>query len=66
MGLAIERESFSAGEFARFNERLTQSMAVLRAMLARPGTGREAALQALVEWYLDGSARNVPVHRWTR
>jgi hypothetical protein len=33
---------------------------------AEHGASREAALSALVEWYLDWSARNVPVHRWTR
>lgn len=53
MGLAIERESFSAAEFARFSERLTESMAVLRALFARPGFGRgESSIGAEVELHL--------------
>jgi len=31
----------------------------------RHGAGREAALRALVEWYLEWSWRDVPVHRWS-
>jgi gamma-glutamyl:cysteine ligase YbdK (ATP-grasp superfamily) len=53
MGLAIERERFSAAEFARFSDRLQDSMAVLRALLARPSFGRgEASLGAEVELHL--------------
>jgi len=53
MGLAIERERFSAAEFARFSERLTESLAVLRAVFARPGFGRgEPSIGAEVELHL--------------
>jgi gamma-glutamyl:cysteine ligase YbdK (ATP-grasp superfamily) len=64
MGLSIERESFSATEFARFNERLTESMAVLRALLARPDFGHgEPSIGAEIELHLvDTSAAPLAIN----
>jgi gamma-glutamyl:cysteine ligase YbdK (ATP-grasp superfamily) len=39
MGLPIERENFDEQEYRRFAERLTESLTVLRELLARPGFG---------------------------
>jgi gamma-glutamyl:cysteine ligase YbdK (ATP-grasp superfamily) len=53
MGLAIERERFTAAEFAQFSERLTENLAVLRGLLQRPGFGLGAPmLGAEVELHL--------------
>ncbi|MDB4973890.1 MAG: glutamate-cysteine ligase, family 2 [Myxococcaceae bacterium] len=53
MGKALERDRFTAAEFARFSERLTEHLAVLRELLARPGFGAGASsIGAEVELHL--------------
>ena len=53
MGLSIERERFTADEFAHFSDRLQDSMGVLRALIARPDFGRgEPSIGAEVELHL--------------
>lgn len=61
MGLAIEREAFTASEFAHFTDRLTESLAVLRKLVARPDFGRgEYSIGAEVELHLV-DARGAPL-----
>jgi hypothetical protein len=43
MGIEIDRDTFSDAEFARFAERLQQSLAALDDVLRRPGFGEGAA-----------------------
>ena len=53
MGLAIDRESFEPDAYPRFAERLTESLEVLRTMLAQPGFGQgPPSLGAEVELHL--------------
>jgi len=61
MGLSIDRESFTADEFSRFAERLSESLEVLRALLIRPGFGQgPPSLGAEVELHLV-DARAAPL-----
>lgn len=53
MGLEIDRERFTAAEYATFAERLTESLVALRALLARPDFGLgEASVGVEVEMHL--------------
>lgn len=53
MGLPIDRERFTAAEFARFSERLGEQLSVLRELLARADFGRgEPTVGAEVELHL--------------
>jgi gamma-glutamyl:cysteine ligase YbdK (ATP-grasp superfamily) len=53
MGLPIDREQFAAAEYARFGERLSEQLGVLRELLARPSFGLgEPSLGAEVELHL--------------
>ncbi|MDB4988278.1 MAG: glutamate-cysteine ligase, family 2 [Myxococcaceae bacterium] len=53
MGLAIERERFTAAEFARYTQRLREQLPVLRELLGRPGFGEgPASIGAEVELHL--------------
>ncbi len=65
MGLEIEREDFAEAEFARFAERLRDSLVVLEELLARPGFGEgPASVGAELEVSLvDGSARPLPFNQ---
>jgi gamma-glutamyl:cysteine ligase YbdK (ATP-grasp superfamily) len=62
MGLAIERERFTAAEHTAFVERLDGCLAALRELLARPGFGAGAAsIGAEVEMHLvDAQAQPLP------
>jgi len=62
MGLPIERERFTAEEFALFTERLSASLEALRALLERPSFGRGApTIGAEVEMHLvDVHAEPLP------
>ena len=65
MGLSITREHFTPTEYARFSERLEQSLAVLRDLLARPGFGQHApSLGAELELSIvDPEGRSLPLNR---
>jgi gamma-glutamyl:cysteine ligase YbdK (ATP-grasp superfamily) len=53
MGLPIDREQFTAAEFARYGERLTEQLAALRELLRRPGFGeQEPSIGAEIELHL--------------
>lgn len=53
MGLPIDREQFTAAEFARFGERIGEQLSVLRELLAQPGFGdNEPTLGAEIELHL--------------
>jgi hypothetical protein len=64
MGLPIDREHFTAGEFARYGERLTEQLATLRTLLEKPGFGeQEPSLGAEVELHLvDKDAQPLAVN----
>jgi len=64
MGLPIDRERFTAAEYATFAERLSESLAVLRELLARPGFGEgETSIGAEVEMHLvDAEAAPLAVN----
>jgi hypothetical protein len=64
MGLPIDREHFTAAEFARYGERLTEQLATLHDLLGRPGFGeQEATLGAEVELHLvDRAAQPLAVN----
>ncbi|RIK89650.1 MAG: glutamate--cysteine ligase, partial [Proteobacteria bacterium] len=59
MGLAIERDAFSAADFEAFSRRLREGLEALALVLARPGFGEgPASIGAEVELSLvDGAAR---------
>ena len=59
MGAGIEQETFDEADYARFGERLTQCLATLSRLLARPGFGvGPTSLGAELELFLvDGAAR---------
>jgi len=65
MGIEITRESFDAADHARFAARLTDQLAALRAVLARPGFGAgPASLGSEVEVSIvDGAGRPLGVNR---
>jgi hypothetical protein len=59
MGAGIEQETFEEADYARFGKRLTQYLATLGRLLARPGFGvGPVTLGAELELFLiDGAAR---------
>lgn len=65
MGLQIDCETFETQEYEAFSERLTESLEVLRALMARPGFGEGApSLGAELEMFLvDSHGRPLPVNR---
>jgi hypothetical protein len=65
MGLAIERDTFTPEEEARFTARLLESLDVLGELLARPGFGvGPRSVGAELELNLvDGEGRPLPVNR---
>ncbi len=65
MGVEITRERFEAADYARFARCLTDQLATLRALLARPGFGDgPPSLGAELEVSLvDGTARPLGVNR---
>jgi hypothetical protein len=62
MGSGIDQEAFEELDYARFQQRLTQCLATLGRLLARPGFGvGPATLGAELELFLvDGAARPLP------
>lgn len=64
MGLEIERDRFEAEDYARFEARLFEGLAVLRELLARPGFGvGEPSLGAELEMALiDRDANPLPLN----
>ncbi len=68
MGTDIEQETFDAADYARFDKRLTQCLATLGRLLARPGFGvGPVTLGAELELFLvDGAARPLPLNQAVR
>ncbi|HEY6882303.1 MAG TPA: hypothetical protein VI299_29935, partial [Polyangiales bacterium] len=64
MGLPIDREQFTAGEYARFGERTSEQLAALRTLLERLGFGDdEPTIGAEVELHLvDRACAPLPVN----
>lgn len=64
MGLSIDREHFAAAEFELFRQRLSDSLAALRELLARPDFGAgPPTIGAEVEMHLvDAAAQPLPVN----
>jgi gamma-glutamyl:cysteine ligase YbdK (ATP-grasp superfamily) len=64
MGVDIDRDEFSEAEFARFAERLTESLTALRSVVARPGFGAgPATIGAELELCLvDGNGLALPLN----
>lgn len=64
MGLPIERERFTAEEYALFAERLQHGLEALRELLERPGFGQgEPSIGAEVEMHLvDERAEPAPIN----
>jgi gamma-glutamyl:cysteine ligase YbdK (ATP-grasp superfamily) len=53
MGIEVEREQFTAADYAEFSQRLRENLEALRAFLARPGVGETPASIGLeVEMHL--------------
>ncbi|PTL82039.1 glutamate--cysteine ligase [Vitiosangium sp. GDMCC 1.1324] len=65
MGLQILKETFEAGEYERFSQRLTESLDVLRSLLERPGFGvGPRTIGAELEMFLvDAAGYPLPVNR---
>jgi len=65
MGLEIDREDFEAADYARFEARLQQSLAVLSELIERPRFGQgEATIGAELEVSLvDDAARPLPFNQ---
>jgi hypothetical protein len=68
MGSGIDQEAFEEVDYARFQQRLTQCLATLGWLLARPGFGvGPATLGAELELFLvDGGARPLPLNQAVR
>ena len=68
MGAGIEHETFDEVDYARFGERLTQCLAMLGRLLARPGFGvGPATLGAELELFLvDDTARPLLLNQAVR
>ncbi len=68
MGTDIEQETFDAADYARFDKRLTQCLATLGRLLARPGFGvGPVTLGAELELFLvDVAARPLPLNQAVR
>src|SRR6266508_4646068 len=68
MGSGIDQETFDAGDYARFQQRLTQCLATLGRLLERPGFGvGPATLGAELELFLvDDTARPLPLNQAVR
>ena len=65
MGLEIDRERFDEADYQHFGERLRSEIAVLRALLARPGFGvGPTTIGAELEVHLvDAAGRPAPFNR---
>jgi gamma-glutamyl:cysteine ligase YbdK (ATP-grasp superfamily) len=65
MGLEIQRDRFDEADYARFDERLRDSLTALDAVLARPHFGEgETTVGAELELDLvDGQGRPAPINR---
>ncbi len=68
MGSGIDQETFDAGDYARFQQRLTRCLATLGWLLERPGFGvGPATLGAELELFLvDGAARPLLLNQAVR
>src|SRR6266511_2931412 len=68
MGSGIDQETFDAGDYARFQQRLTQCLTTLGRLLERPGFGvGSVTLGAELELFLvDGAARPLPLNQAVR
>ncbi|MBX5483779.1 MAG: glutamate--cysteine ligase [Myxococcaceae bacterium] len=64
MGLQIDRDEFTADDYAQFSERLAESIAVLRRAVERPGFGQgPATFGAELELYLvDQFGHPMPIN----
>jgi gamma-glutamyl:cysteine ligase YbdK (ATP-grasp superfamily) len=65
MGLQIQKETFEPEEYERFGQRLTESLEVLRRVLARPGFGvGPRTIGAELEMFLvDAAGYPLPINR---
>ncbi|MFC6671381.1 hypothetical protein [Marinobacterium aestuariivivens] len=65
MGLEIEKSSFTAQEFRRFNQRLDNNLEALKLLLQKPGFGKgPASLGAELELYIvDRNGHPLSVNR---
>ncbi len=65
MGLEIDREQFEEGDYARFSERLRESLVALGELLARPGfgVGRQSLGAELELFLVDAAGRPLPANR---
>ena len=68
MGSGIDQETFDAGDYARFQQRLTQCLTTLGRLLERPGFGvGPVTLGAELELFLvDDTARPLPLNQAVR
>src|SRR6266540_997223 len=68
MGSGIDQETFDAGDYDRFQQRLTQCLSTLGRLLERPGFGvGPVTLGAELELFLvDGAARPLPLNQAVR
>src|SRR6266498_2017753 len=68
MGSGIDQETFDAGDYDRFQQRLTQCLSTLGRLLERPGFGvGPVTLGAELELFLvDDTARPLPLNQAVR